>query len=151
MMSDPWRTKKVRQVCPPLPVQKQNVSAVPFVPPRLWIWTGNRTGLRSVNLYRLSRSGSGSDHMSRLRAGSKHGLKNMADGPKDFRDPKVTPTGTATTGAETTGGMGKWIGIGIAALVALLLLAWIFGAFADDEGEVDAGAPEDSTVIEESN
>ena len=52
----------------------------------------------------------------------------MADGPNDFRDPKVT-----TNNSSSSGGIGKWIGLAIAALVALLLLLWLFGAFNDDE------------------
>lgn len=53
----------------------------------------------------------------------------MADGPNDFRDPKVT-SGTKTS---DSGGMGKWIGIAIAVLLVLLLLAWLLGLFANDE------------------
>ena len=61
----------------------------------------------------------------------------MADGPNDFRDPKVTTS-------SPSGGIGKWIGLAIAALVALLLLLWLFGAFDDDEEVVV-----DQPVVEE--
>ena len=53
----------------------------------------------------------------------------LADSPNDFRDPKVTNTD------KSSGGIGKWIGIAIAALVALLLLLWLFGAF-ENEAEL---------------
>lgn len=48
----------------------------------------------------------------------------------NYRDPKVTT-------AETKSGAGKWIGIAIAVILALLLLAWLLGSF-DNEEEVDA-------------
>lgn len=54
----------------------------------------------------------------------------MADGPNDFRDPKVTGS------SASSGGIGKWIGYAIAALVALLLLLWLFGAFDNDDAVV---------------
>ena len=53
----------------------------------------------------------------------------MAGEPNDFRDPKVTSGTTKANG----GGIGKWIGIAIAAIVIALLLAWLLGAFADDD------------------
>jgi hypothetical protein len=49
----------------------------------------------------------------------------------DYRDPKVT-TGTK----QKSGGMGKWIGITLAVLVLLLLLAWLAGFFNSDEVDV---------------
>lgn len=53
----------------------------------------------------------------------------------DYRDPKVTETNDG-------GGMGKWIGILIAGLVALLLLAWLLGWFDGPEvAEVEAVEP----------
>jgi hypothetical protein len=55
----------------------------------------------------------------------------MADGPNDFRDPKVT----STTTAKDSGGIGKWIAIAVAALLLLLLLGWLLGLFGGDEVE----------------
>ena len=65
----------------------------------------------------------------------------MAQDPKDFRNPKVSDGA-----AGSAGGLGKWIGIALAALVALLLLAWLFGLFADDD-EVLAPAGDDPVVM----
>ena len=65
----------------------------------------------------------------------------MAKSPNDLRDPKVTQTNTAGSG-----GMGKWIGIAIAVLLGLLILAWLLGAFAADDEE--AAATDDTIVIE---
>ncbi|MEF2552533.1 hypothetical protein VQ042_14340 [Aurantimonas sp. A2-1-M11] len=45
----------------------------------------------------------------------------------NYRDPKVTTT-------EKKSSMGKMIGIALAVILGLLLLAWAFGAF-DDEAE----------------
>ena len=47
----------------------------------------------------------------------------------DYRDPKVTSTGT-----KRDSGTSKWIGIAVAVLVLLILIAWWTGAFngADD-------------------
>jgi hypothetical protein len=54
----------------------------------------------------------------------------------DYRDPKVT----TTTGAKRDSG--KWIGIAVAVLVLLLLIAWWAGAF-NGAGDVapEATAP----------
>jgi hypothetical protein len=49
----------------------------------------------------------------------------------DYRDPKAT-----TTHEEKSGGMGKWIGIALAVLVALLLIGWLLGWFATEETAV---------------
>lgn len=54
----------------------------------------------------------------------------MADGPNDFRDPKVT------NDSNSSGGIGKLIGYAIAALLALLLLLWLFGAFDNEDAVV---------------
>ena len=71
----------------------------------------------------------------------------MADDPKDFREPKVTSTtGTGSTPAKG-GGIPKWVLGLIAALVALLLLAWLLGLFAGDD-EVDAVVTEEGAVVE---
>ena len=51
----------------------------------------------------------------------------------DYRDPKVT-TGTTKRDSSTS----KWVGIAVAVLAVLLLIAWFIGAF-DNEAEV---APE---------
>lgn len=44
----------------------------------------------------------------------------------DYRDPKVT---------KTSSGMGKWIAIAVAILLAIALIAWLLGAFNADEPE----------------
>ena len=68
----------------------------------------------------------------------------------DYRDPKVTDNGTAST----SGGAGKWIGWIVGAIVLLLLLAWLLGLFADDEvvetvpAETDAVVTQDTEVLE---
>jgi hypothetical protein len=54
----------------------------------------------------------------------------------DYRDPKVTSTGT-----RRDGGTGKWIGIAVAVLVVLALIAWWGGAFNGGEVEPEAMAP----------
>lgn len=54
----------------------------------------------------------------------------------DYRDPKVTKTDD-----KKSGGIGKWIGIAVAALIALLLLAWLLGWFGQDETEIEAVDP----------
>lgn len=46
----------------------------------------------------------------------------------NYRDPKTTNTSSSS-------GAGKWIAIAVAAVIAILLLAWFFGAF--DTNEVD--------------
>ncbi len=69
----------------------------------------------------------------------------MADGPENFRDPKVTSTDAKTTGS---GGMGKWIGIALAVIVALLVLGWLLGLFADDDVDAVEVPAETGTVVE---
>ncbi|WP_299844147.1 hypothetical protein [uncultured Jannaschia sp.] len=61
----------------------------------------------------------------------------MANNPGDFRNPKVQDTGK-----KSSGGIGKWIGIGIAALVALLLVLWLLGAFGSDETAIETDNPD---------
>jgi hypothetical protein len=59
----------------------------------------------------------------------------------DYRDPKVT-----TGSTKRDSGMGKWVGIAIAALAVLLLIAWWAGALGGGdtvEPEVVAPATEE--------
>ena len=67
----------------------------------------------------------------------------MATEPNKFRDPKVT----GDTAAGSSAGIGKWIAIAVGVLLLLLLLAWLFGLFADDE--VDAAVVEGGVVTTE--
>ena len=68
----------------------------------------------------------------------------MASSPNDFRDPKVTPDGSG----GSSGGMGKWIAIAVAALLVLLLLGWLLGLFGgDDEAVVTGTAGSPDAVI----
>ena len=63
----------------------------------------------------------------------------MANGPHDYRDPKVTTTGR-------TGPM-KWLWWVLGAIVLLLLLAWLLGLFGADEAvEVET---DEAVVVEE--
>lgn len=57
----------------------------------------------------------------------------------EYRDPKVT-----TPTKSRSGGMGKWIGIILAIIVALLLLAWLTGWWDNDEV---ATVPADDTIV----
>ena len=50
----------------------------------------------------------------------------MANDPNDFRKPTVHDDGSSS------GGIGKWLAIAAAVLLALLLLLWLFGAFEGD-------------------
>lgn len=59
----------------------------------------------------------------------------------DYRDPKVTGTGD-----KKNSNMGKWIGIAVAGLLALLLAGWLVGWLDQDEAEVETVNP---AVIEE--
>lgn len=65
----------------------------------------------------------------------------MADSPNDYRDPKVTSTGSSGSG------IGKWIAIAIAVLLALALLAWLLGFFDDDVDAVVTETPANGTVV----
>ena len=69
----------------------------------------------------------------------------MADDPQDFRDPKVT-TSSKTQTPATEGGLPKWLPMVIGALLLLLILAWLFGLFADDEAET-ATVEGDAVVV----
>jgi hypothetical protein len=66
----------------------------------------------------------------------------MAEDPKDFRNPKVTSGGTSDSG-----GIGKWIAIAVAALLALLLLAWLFGLFGNDDVDAAVVPEGDDAVV----
>ncbi|WP_299823041.1 hypothetical protein [uncultured Jannaschia sp.] len=61
----------------------------------------------------------------------------MAKNSDDFRNPKVQEAGT-----KSSGGIGKWIGIAVAAILALLLLLWLFGALGSDDAALDTAEPE---------
>ena len=65
----------------------------------------------------------------------------------DYRDPKVT-----TTNDKKGNSMGKWIGIILAVIVALLLLAWLFGAFGTEvetnPAVVEEPVGEEGVVVE---
>ena len=63
----------------------------------------------------------------------------MADSPNDYRDPKVTA-------AKSSSGIGKWIAIAIAALLALALLAYLLGFF-DDDADVTVVPPADNGTV----
>ncbi|WP_299656950.1 hypothetical protein [uncultured Jannaschia sp.] len=65
----------------------------------------------------------------------------MANNSGDFRNPKISDTGT-----KSSGGIGKWIGIAIAGLVVLLLLLWLLGAFGSDDADVDMTDPDAVTA-----
>ncbi len=58
----------------------------------------------------------------------------------DYRDPKVT------TSSAREGGAGKWIGIAVAVLVVLLLIAWWVGAF-NGAGDVEPEAVAPTTEV----
>ncbi len=66
----------------------------------------------------------------------------MADGPNDFRDPKVT-TGTK----ESDSGIGKWIAIAVGVILLLLLLGWLLGLFANDDVDAAVVPVEDGAVV----
>jgi len=66
----------------------------------------------------------------------------MSKDPDDFRNPKVSNTDNGSSG-----GMGKWIGIAIAVILALLLLGWLFGLFADDEVDTTVVPADDDAVV----
>jgi Na+-transporting methylmalonyl-CoA/oxaloacetate decarboxylase gamma subunit len=58
----------------------------------------------------------------------------------DYRDPKVT-----TSGTKRDSGTGKWIGIALAVLVVLILIAWWTGAFNGGDVEPEVVAPATET------
>ena len=60
----------------------------------------------------------------------------LANGPQDYRDPKVTTTTTTTTQSSPM----KWLWYALGALLVLLLLGWLLGLFSgnDDEAAVTA-------------
>lgn len=63
----------------------------------------------------------------------------------DYRDPKVT-------GGTKRNETGKWVGIAIAALVVLLLIAWFAGLFGGEEEvvvEPEAVAPATEAPVTE--
>ncbi|NDV87106.1 hypothetical protein GTW51_10370 [Aurantimonas aggregata] len=57
----------------------------------------------------------------------------------NYRDPKVTTT-------ENKSSVGKWIGIAIAVILALILLAWALGSFDEEEAEVVPMVTEEGTA-----
>lgn len=62
----------------------------------------------------------------------------------DYRDPKVTG------GTRQDGGTRKWVGIAIAGLVILLLIAWWVGAFnGEEEIEPEAVSPATEAPVTE--
>lgn len=68
----------------------------------------------------------------------------MADGPQDYRDPKVTAT--------DRGSSMKWLWYVLGALLVLLLLAWLLGLFdANDEEAVVTTdtTTEEAVIVEE--
>lgn len=65
----------------------------------------------------------------------------MANGPKDYRNPKTTTTGSG-------GGTSKWLWYILGAIVLILLLAWLFGWFGGNE-MTGATAIEEPIVTEE--
>jgi hypothetical protein len=67
----------------------------------------------------------------------------MANTPNDYRDPKVTATDKPASR--------NWLWIALAAIAALILLAFVFGLFGggDDEAVVIEEEPVEGEVIEE--
>ena len=65
----------------------------------------------------------------------------MANSPDDLRDPKVSNT------AKASNGMMKWIAIAAGAILALLLLLFLLGAFSDDEEATEVEGDADAVVI----
>ncbi|WP_299823000.1 hypothetical protein [uncultured Jannaschia sp.] len=61
----------------------------------------------------------------------------MTNNPGDFRNPKIQDTGK-----KSSGGIGKWIGITVAALVVFLLLLWLLGALGNDDAAVETNDPD---------
>lgn len=63
----------------------------------------------------------------------------MANGPGDYRDPKVTTT--------DRGSSMKWLWYILGAILLLLLLAWLLGWLGNDEA--DAVVVEDPAVVDD--
>lgn len=68
----------------------------------------------------------------------------MANGPSDFKDPKVTKHTTASTG----GGVGKWVGILAGIIILLLLLGWVLGWFSNDDTDTATVPAENPTLTD---
>ena len=66
----------------------------------------------------------------------------MADGPKEFRDPKVI-----VDKKESTANVGKWIPIAIGLLLVILLLGWLLGFFSDDSVDTSVVPVDDGAVV----
>lgn len=64
----------------------------------------------------------------------------MANGPQDYRDPKVTTTGRS--------GSLNWLWYVLGALLLLLLLSWLLGLFSADEEVVTTEPAATETVTE---
>lgn len=62
----------------------------------------------------------------------------MANGPQDYRDPKVTTT--------DRGGSMRWLWYVLGAIVLLLLLGWLLGLFSANE---EAPVAEDGAAVVE--
>jgi hypothetical protein len=58
----------------------------------------------------------------------------------NYRDPKVTTT-------ENKSSAGKWIGIAIAVILALLLLAWLLGSFDGTETDTVPVVTEEPAAV----
>ena len=66
----------------------------------------------------------------------------MANGPNDFRDPKVT----RNTESSANGVIGRWIGILAGIIILLLLVGWMLGWFANTDAETATVPAEGSTL-----
>ena len=69
----------------------------------------------------------------------------MAKDPDDFRNPQVSGEGSVSKSASSD--IGKWIAIAVGALLLLLLLAWLFGLFENDEAETTVVPTDDSGAV----
>ncbi len=65
----------------------------------------------------------------------------LANGPQDYRDPKVTTTGR--------GGSMNWLWYVLGALLLLLLLAWLLGLFSANDEAATATETTDEVVVTE--
>ncbi|MEF2553468.1 hypothetical protein VQ042_19255 [Aurantimonas sp. A2-1-M11] len=59
----------------------------------------------------------------------------------EYRDPKVT------TPKQNKSSVGKWVGIILVAILALLLLAWLLGAIGGDDEELATTPTEVQGVV----